>query len=161
MQKSRGCLTPLTRSLQYRFSVCQRHRIIDDRIEKYDPTSSFSQSRIAAMRNEESTALAHPPTTPFPTPGWAVGNGGGRRVRQGSTSPPNLILTQSLHLKYTCGKRAVSNSSSFYTLFYSVIYNSVVRGLPRMKQVALLVSTEYNVHCSYNVRNLLVPHLVT
>ena len=39
--------------------------------------------------------------------------------------PPNLILTQSLHLKYTCGKCAVSNSSSLYTLFYSVIYNSV------------------------------------
>ena len=39
--------------------------------------------------------------------------------------PHNLILTQSLHLKYTCGKRAVSNSSSLYTLFYSVIYNSV------------------------------------
>ena len=32
------------------------------------PTSSFSQSRIAAMKNEESTALAHPPTTAFPTP---------------------------------------------------------------------------------------------
>ena len=26
---------------------------------------------------------------------------------------------------YTCCKRAVSNSSSLYTLFYSVIYNSV------------------------------------
>ena len=36
-----------------------------------NPTSSFSQSRIAAMKNEESTALAHPPTTPFPTPGRA------------------------------------------------------------------------------------------
>ena len=38
-----------------------------------------------------------------------------------------LILTQSLHFKYTCVKRAVSNSSSLYTLFYSVIYNSVVQ----------------------------------
>ena len=30
-----------------------------------------------------------------------------------------------IRVKYTCGKRAVSNSSSLYTLFYSVIYNSV------------------------------------
>ena len=39
--------------------------------------------------------------------------------------PPNLILTQSLHLKYTCGKRAMYNSSSVFTLFHSVIFNSV------------------------------------
>ena len=39
---------------------------------------------------------------------------------------PNLILTQSLRLKYTCGKRAVYNSSSVFTLFHSVIFNSVV-----------------------------------
>ena len=64
------------------------------------------------MKNEESTALAHPPTTP---------------TAPGRYWPPNLILMKSLHLKYTCGKRAVSNSSSLYTLFYSVIYNSVVR----------------------------------
>ena len=43
-----------------------------------NPTLSFSQSRIAAMKNEESTALAHPLTTPFPLPGrawgmWVVG----------------------------------------------------------------------------------------
>ena len=38
-----------------------------------------------------------------------------------------LILTQSLHLKNTCGKRALSNSSSLYTLFYFVIYSSVGR----------------------------------
>ena len=44
-----------------------------------------------------------------------------------STAPQlNTVLTQSLHLKYTCGIRAVSNSSSLYTIFYSVIYNSVV-----------------------------------
>ena len=30
-----------------------------------------------------------------------------------------------IRVKYTCGKRAVSNSSSLHTLFYSVIYNSV------------------------------------
>ena len=39
--------------------------------------------------------------------------------------PPNLILTQFLRLKYTCGKRAVYNSSSVFTLFHSVIFNSV------------------------------------
>ena len=39
--------------------------------------------------------------------------------------PPNLILTQSLHLKYTCGKRAVPYSASLYTVFRSVNYNSV------------------------------------
>ena len=58
------------------------------------------------MKNEESTVLGHPPTTPFPTTSQAP-----------------------LHLKYTCGKHAVSNSASLYTLFYSVIYNSVHRGL--------------------------------
>ena len=44
-----------------------------------NPTSSFSQCRIAAMKNEESTAMAHPPTTPVPTPGrvWGMGVVGG------------------------------------------------------------------------------------
>ena len=42
------------------------HRIINDRIEKYESYIVFSQSRIAIMKNEESTALAHPPTTPIP-----------------------------------------------------------------------------------------------
>ena len=78
----------------------------------------------------------HPQTTYIPHAQPGLGNGGGRRVRQGSTSlaphpfdsTPSqyLILTKSLHLKYTCGKRPVSNSSALYTLFYSVIYNSVV-----------------------------------
>ena len=31
--------------------------------------------------------------------------------------PPNLILMQSLHLKYTCGKRAVPYSASLYIPF--------------------------------------------
>ena len=70
------------------------------------------------MKNEESTAQGHPLTTPFPTPGRAWGMG----VVVGCA---RAVLTHSLHLKYTCGKRAVSNSSSLYTLFYSVIYNSV------------------------------------
>ena len=70
-------------------------------------------------------------------------------MRQGSTSPAPLpldstpaqyfILTQSLHLKYTCGKRAVFKSSSLYTLFLfcRVVYNSV--GIPPMSysQVSL------------------------
>ena len=54
-----------------------------------------------------------------------MGNGGGWRVHQGRNKPRNLKLTQSLHLKYTCGKHTVSNLSSLYTLFYSVINNSV------------------------------------
>ena len=84
------------------------------------------------MKNEESTALAHPPTTPY-SPRLA---GGGDRVVGGCAKAipvwptyyrgRNAILTQSLHLKYTCCKRTVSNSTSLYTLFYSVIYNSVI-----------------------------------
>ena len=74
------------------------------------------------------------PTDHICTPRPAgMGKGGGRRVRQGSTSPApspftQLLqnLAQSLHLKYTCSKRAVSNLSSLYTLFFSVIYNSVI-----------------------------------
>ena len=71
------------------------------------------------MKIEESIALAPSPTTRM---GWSEGAPGQYR-------PPNLVLTQSLHLKYTCGKRTVSDSSSLYTLFYSVIYNSVVLSL--------------------------------
>ena len=67
------------------------HRIIDEKIAKYESYIVFFSKycRIAAMKNEESAALAHPPTTPIPQarPGWR--NGGGWRVRQGSTDPPN------------------------------------------------------------------------
>ena len=38
------------------------HRIINDRIEKYEYYIVFSQSRIAAMKNEESTALGQYPS---------------------------------------------------------------------------------------------------
>ena len=99
-----------------------------------NPTLSSSQSSIAAMKNFLADGrfhsppssppphpLAHPPTTPIP-PAWPdVGNGGGQRVRQGNTSPAgqhyyrgrNAILTQSLHLKYTCGKRTNADCSLF------------------------------------------------
>ena len=50
----------------------------------------FSQSKIAAMKNEESTALAHPPTTPIPHARLGRGNGGGWRLRQGNYSPANI-----------------------------------------------------------------------
>ena len=67
----------------------------------------------------------------YPTSGRAWGMGvGGECARAVPVRPPSplavvLILTQSLHLKYTCGKHAVPNSSSLYNLFYFVIYNSV------------------------------------
>ena len=77
------------------------------------------------MKNEESTALAHPMTTPFPMKLGGREEWGRSEGAPGHYGPPNLILTQSLHHKYTCSKRAVSNLSSLYTLFYSVIYNSV------------------------------------
>ena len=65
-------------------------------------TLSFSQSRIAATKNV---------------------------LADGRLTLLLHNLTQSLHLKYTCGKCVVSNSSSLYTLFYSVIYNSVLDSL--------------------------------
>ena len=49
------------------------HRIINDRIEKYESYIVFSQSRIAAMKNEESTALVHPPTNERGKWGWSEG----------------------------------------------------------------------------------------
>ena len=44
------------------------------------------------MKNEESTAPAHPSTTPFPKPGRAWGMGVVEGVRQGSTAPPSPQL---------------------------------------------------------------------
>ena len=60
-----------------------------------------------------------------------------------------LKVAQSLYLKYTCGKRAVSNSSSLYALFYSVIYNSV--GCTQF-------SLEYAWTCSYSLLRLTPFH---
>ena len=75
------------------------------------------------MKKVQLWRTLRPPHSPRPGPGrgervWLEGG-------PGQYWPPNLILTQSLHLKYTCSKRSVSNSSSLYSLFYSVIYNSV------------------------------------
>ena len=60
------------------------HRIINDRIEKYESYIVFSQSRIAAMKNEESTPLAHPPITPIPHAGeWGWSEGGPGQYKSG------------------------------------------------------------------------------
>ena len=56
----------------------------------------FSQIRIAALKNEESTALAHPLTTPFPHAWLGVRNGGGWRVRQGNTSLANITTVEEM-----------------------------------------------------------------
>ena len=96
------------------------HRIINDRIEKYEPYIVFSQSRIAAMKKVLPWRTLRPPL--FPTPGRTWGMWGGRRVRQGNSSL--AIIT-------TCGRNAeqtpppfpsMSNLYSLYTLFYSVIF---------------------------------------
>ena len=86
----------------------------------------------------------------YPTPGRAWGKGVvggcGRAVPVRHPSPFTPLLhnlTHSLHLKYTCSKLAVSNSSSLYTLFYSVIYNSVVQIYYAISQ-AVLYSSNFN-----------------
>ena len=61
------------------------------------------------------TALAHPLTTPIPMPGWAWGTYVVCGCCQAGTTARANALTQ-----------IVPNSSSLYTLFYSVIYNSVI-----------------------------------
>ena len=67
-----------------------------------NPPSSSSQSSIAAMKNfladgrlrvlppPPMHSLAHPPTTPIFHAWPSVGNGCGRSVRQGNTSPANI-----------------------------------------------------------------------
>ena len=57
--------------------------------------------------------------------GGCVADGSAEQGGGGRNKPTNLILTQSLHIKYTCGKRTVPYSSSLYTVFHSVIFNSV------------------------------------
>ena len=91
------------------------------------PTSSFSQSRIAAMKNcvgvlvrvkGEGAGPVLPWRTlrpsPFPTPGptWGTYVVCGC-CRAGRTARANALM------------QIVPNSSSLYTLFYSVIHNSV------------------------------------
>ena len=101
-----------------------------------NPTSSFSQSRIAAIKNEESTALAHPPTTPIPHTrqgmGWSEGV-------PGHYWPPNLILMQSLQLKYTCGKQCPLHLP--YILFS--ILSSIILCLCPTKFEELISSSHY------------------
>ena len=70
--------------------------------------SSFSVART-------STALAHPPTTPIPHAQLGVGYIHGLWVLPGQYKSQSKRLTQ-----------IVPNSSSLYTLFYFVIYNSVI-----------------------------------
>ena len=107
---------------------------------------SSSQSSIAVMKNFLADGrltsspplpptMHTPPGAPTTTPivaytlflyllGRSVGEGAGGRGAE-LVKPPNLILTQSLRLTYTCGKRAEYSLSSVFTLFHSVIYNSV------------------------------------
>ena len=87
----------------------------------------------------------------FPTPagrgewGWSEGAPGQYQSGQHYYRGRNAILTQTLHLKYTFGKRTVSNSTSLYTLFYSVIYNSVVIPIElRMQTHSTYITTLYN-----------------
>ena len=64
-------------------------------------------------------------------------------------------MTQSLHLKYTCGKRAVSNLSPLYTLLYSA---SIILWFYRKLQCAGAEKQCYMVlflHCK-NITNLLL-----
>ena len=87
--------------------VRSHHRIIDDRIEKSIKGRRIGhrlcRSGVKGEGGRAGTALAHPPTTPIPHARPGVG--------------------------YICGlwvlPQIVPNSSSLYTLFYSVIYNSV------------------------------------
>ena len=87
------------------------------------PPSLFSQSRIAAMKK------------------WSQGGGGPGRYCPGTPSdqPHSTMPSQAWGTYVVCGScqagttaranaisQIVSNSSSLYTLFYPVIYNSVL-----------------------------------
>ena len=74
------------------------------------PTSSFSQSRIAAMKN----VLADWRWTQRGGGGWSVG-------AAGPVQQPDCVGSG---VKGEGG--GMLNSSSLYTLLYSVIYNSVL-----------------------------------
>ena len=87
-------------------------------------TSTFSQSRIAAKKKWSQGGgglgrycpgpLAHPPTTSIPHARPGMGYICDMGVLLAGTTARAKALTQ-----------IVLNSSSLYTLFYSVIYNSV------------------------------------
>ena len=90
--------------------------------------SSFSQSRIAAMKNVlageggwAGTALPHPPTTPIPHAWPGVGFICGLWVLPGQFNSQS----KREHTRANVLTQIVPNSSSLYTLIYSVIYNSV------------------------------------
>ena len=104
------------------------------------PYLSSSQSSIAALKNvladgrltsspplpPTTHPLSHPPTTHIPYTYWGglwvsqrVWGGKGCRARQSAT------LCRSRAQNYTCGKRAVPYLYSLYTVFHSVVFNSV------------------------------------
>ena len=78
-----------------------------------NPTLSSSQSSIAAMKNfladwrltpissppSPLHPLVHPPTDPIPHTRPGVGNGGGRRMLQGNTSPANITTVVEMQSK--------------------------------------------------------------
>ena len=56
----------------YEKSVCCRQRIINDRMEKYLPTSYSSQSSIAAMKNFLAGGRLTPLSSPPPPPAYTL-----------------------------------------------------------------------------------------
>ena len=83
--------------------------------------------------------------------GEGVGGGEGSRARQ----TPQL-LTQSLHLKYTCGKRAIPFSSSVSIAFRSVSYNSV-DSLYCSKALRLILAAACNNSLLHTLHKYLKP----
>ena len=90
------------------------HRIINDRMEKYESYIVFISKWHC--RNEEFLSrwqidstllpypppphtLVHPPTTPIPYARLDVGNGGGQRVCQGNTSLANITTMVEMQSK--------------------------------------------------------------
>ena len=71
-------------------------------------------------------ARQRPQTTYVPHAWPGVGNGGGRRVRQGSTSPAPIPLDSTPTLFFIAAILLWENDDVGIVLFYSVIYNSVV-----------------------------------
>ena len=119
------------------------------------PSSSFSQSRNALMKN----VLAK----------WSKGGGGPGRYYPGSPSNHPYSPGQAWGTYVVCGccwagttaranslKQTVPNSSSLYTIFYSVIYNSVIllySGLSKWYSVQESLEQEFQLrHFSLLIR---------
>ena len=68
-------------------------------------------------------ARQHPQTTYVPRAWPGVGNGGGRRVSQGSTSPAPLPLDSTPTQFFIAVILLRENDDVGIVLFYSVIYN--------------------------------------